>query len=58
MNKFSIWSWLIVIFLLTNYFGWTTIPWMLLKIVAYATGFIWLWGIIVGTIIVIINNTK
>ena len=58
ISKFGAWTWLIVILLITNYFGWTAIPWMLLKIVAYATSCIWVWVILVATVIFIMNNVK
>jgi hypothetical protein len=58
ISKFGAWTWLIVILLITNYFGWTAIPWMLLKIVACTTVCVWAWAIIVATIIVIMNSKK
>lgn len=58
ISKFGAWTWLIIILLFTNYFGWTAIPWILLKIVACATSCVWIWAILVATIMVIIDNKK
>ena len=58
MNKFNVISSVIVILLLTNYFGWTIIPWILIQIPATIIAAIWAWAIVVGTIIFIKNNTK
>ncbi len=53
INKFNVISWIVVILLVTNYFGWTSIPWLLLQIPATIIAVIWIWVIIVATIITI-----
>jgi hypothetical protein len=57
MNKLNTISLIVAILSLTNYFGWTTIPWILIQIPATVIIAIWVWAIIVATIIVI-NNYK
>ena len=58
MNKFYIWTGIVITLLITNLLEWTTIPWLLLKIVAFATVCVWVWAIIVATILIIINGIK
>ena len=58
MNKLNLISLIVAILSLTNYFGWTTIPWILIQIPAAVVIAIWIWAIVVATIIVIKNNTK
>jgi hypothetical protein len=58
MNKFNAISSILTILSLTNYFGWTTIPWILIQVPATIVIAIWIWAIVVATIIVIKNNTK
>ena len=58
MNKLNTISLIVAILSLTNYFGWTTIPWILIQIPAAVVIAIWIWAIVVATIIVIKNNTK
>jgi hypothetical protein len=58
MNKFNAISSILAILSLTNYFGWTTIPWILIQVPATIVIAIWIWAIVVATIIVIKNNTK
>lgn len=53
INKFTAISWIVITLLITNYFGWTSIPWLILQIPAAIIGVIWVWAIIVATIIVI-----
>jgi hypothetical protein len=57
MNKLNTISLIVAILSLTNYFGWTTIPWILIQIPATVIIAIWVWAIVVATIIVI-NNYK
>ena len=58
ISKFGAWTWLIVILLITNYFGWTAIPIVVLKVMAYPTIAIWIWIIFVATIMIIIDGKK
>ena len=58
MNKLNTISLIVAILSLTNYFGWTTIPWILIQIPATVVIAIWVWAIVVATIIVIKNYTK
>ena len=44
-----------VVLSFTNYIGWSSIPWILLKIPGYALCLILAWVLIVSTIIVIKN---
>lgn len=53
INKFTAISWIVITLLITNYFGWTSIPWLILQIPATIIGVIWVWAIIVATIIVV-----
>lgn len=53
INKFTAISWIVITLLITNYFGWTSIPWLILQIPAAIIGVIWVWAIIVATIITI-----
>ena len=58
INKFQAISYLVATFLLTNYFGWTSIPWILLKVPAAIIGVIWVWAILVATVMLIINGNN
>lgn len=58
INKFQAISYLVATLLLTNYFGWTSIPWILLKIPAAIIGVIWVWAILVATVMVIVNGSN
>lgn len=58
MNKLNTISLIVAILSLTNYFGWTAIPWILIQIPATVIIAIWVWAIVVATIIVIKNYTK
>ena len=58
MNKLNLISLIVAILSLTNYFGWTTIPWILIQIPAAIVIAIWIWVMVVATIIVIKNYTK
>ena len=55
INKFQAISYLVATLLLTNYFGWTSIPWIILQIPATVIAVIWLYAIIMASIIVIKN---
>ena len=55
INKFQAVSYLVATLLLTNYFGWTSIPWIILQIPATVIAVIWLYAIIMASIIVIKN---
>mgnify|MGYP006974358330 CR=1 FL=1 len=56
INKFQSISCLVVTLLLTNYFGWTSIPWILIKIPAAIIGVLWIWAIVVATVMIIVNG--
>ena len=43
--------------MITNYLGWTSIPWFLLQIPATVITAIWIWAIILASIITI-NNAR
>ena len=58
INKFQAISCLVVTLLLTNYLEWTSIPWILLKIPAAIIGVIWVWAILVATVMVIVNGSN
>ena len=58
MNKLNLISLIVAILSLTNYFGWTTVPWILIQIPAAIVIVIWIWAMVVATIIVIKNYTK
>ena len=53
INKFQAISCLVVTLLLTNYFGWTSIPWIILQIPATVIAVIWIYAIIMASIIII-----
>ena len=53
INKFQAISYLVVTLLLTNYFGWTSIPWIILQIPATVIAVIWIYAIIMASIIII-----
>ena len=55
MKKLNTISLIVAILSLTNYFGWTTIPWILIQIPAAVVIAIWIWAMVVATIIVIKN---
>ena len=55
INKFQAISYLVATLLLTNYFGWTSIPWIILQIPATVIAAIWIYAIIMASIIVIKN---
>ena len=55
INKFKAISYLVATLLLTNYFGWTSIPWILLQIPATVIVVIWIYAIIMASIIIIKN---
>ena len=55
MKKLNTISLIVAILSLTNYFGWTTIPWILIQIPATVVIAIWIWAMVVATIIVIKN---
>ena len=55
INKFQAISYLVATLLLTNYFGWTSIPWILLQIPATVIAVIWIYAIIMASIITIKN---
>ena len=53
VNKFNVATWIVILLSITNYFGWTSIPWVLIKIPAAIIAGLWIWAIILATIIVI-----
>ena len=55
INKFQAISYLVATLLLTNYFGWTSIPWIILQIPATVIAVIWLYAIIMASIMIIKN---
>ena len=55
MKKLNIISLIVAILSLTNYFGWTTIPWILIQIPATVVIAIWIWAIVIASIIIIKN---
>ena len=55
INKFQAISYLVATLLLTNYFGWTSIPWIILQIPATVIAVIWIYAIIMASIITIKN---
>ena len=58
MNKLNAISLIVAILSLINYFGWTTIPWILIQIPAAVVIAIWVWAIVVASIIIIKNYNK
>ncbi len=58
VNIFNVATWIVIILSITNYFGWTSIPWILIQIPAAAIGAIWVWAILVATVIVIVNGSN
>lgn len=57
LNKFKTINWLVFGLTITNYLGWTNIPWLLLNIPAAIIVVIWIYAIIMASIIVI-KQTK
>lgn len=58
MKKLNAISLIVAILSLTNYFGWTTIPWILIQIPAAIVIAIWVWAIVIASIIIIKNYNK
>lgn len=58
MKKLNVISLIVAILSLTNYFGWTTIPWILIQIPATVVIAIWIWAIVIASIIIIKNYNK
>lgn len=58
MNKINAITCIIVSLLITNSLGWTHIPWLLLQIPAAVIAVIWVWAIIIASIIIIKNYNK
>jgi hypothetical protein len=55
---FDVATWIVIILSITNYFGWTSIPWILIQIPAATIGAIWVWAILVVTVILIVNGSN
>lgn len=55
MNKINAITCIIVSLLITNSLGWTHIPWLLLQIPAAVIAVIWVWAIVIASIIIIKN---
>jgi hypothetical protein len=55
VNKFNVATWIVIILSMTNYFGWTSIPWILLKVPAAIIVGLWIYAIIMASIIIIKN---
>lgn len=53
VDKIKAIGWIVILLSITNYFGWTSIPWILIKIPAAIIAGLWTWAIILATIIVI-----
>lgn len=53
VDKIKAIGWIVILLSITNYFGWTSIPWILLQIPAAIIVGLWIWAIILATIIVI-----
>ena len=53
VDKIKAIGWIVILLSITNYFGWTSIPWILIKIPATIIAGLWIWAIILATIIVI-----
>ena len=58
VDKIKAFSWMVIILYITNHCGWTSIPWILLKIPAAIIGVIWVWAILVATVILIVNGKQ
>ena len=58
VNKFNVATWIVILLSITNYLGWTSIPWILLKVPAAIIGAIWVWAILVATVMVIVNGNN
>jgi hypothetical protein len=58
VNKFNVATWIVILLSITNYFGWTSIPWILLKVPAAIIGVIWIWAIVVATVMIIVNDNN
>ena len=58
MEKLKTISLIVAILSLTNYFKWTAIPWILIQIPATVIIAIWIWAIIIASIIIIKNYNK
>lgn len=58
VNKFDVATWIVILLSITNYFGWTSIPWILIKIPAAIIGVIWIWAIVVATVMIIVDDNN
>ena len=58
VNKFNVATWIVILLSITNYLGWTSRPWILLKVPAAIIGVIWVWAILVATVMVIVNGNN
>ncbi len=55
MKKLNAISLIVAILSLTNYLEWTSIPWILIQIPAAVVIAIWVWAIVIASIIIIKN---
>jgi hypothetical protein len=55
VNKFNVATWIVILLSITNYLEWTSIPWILLQIPAAVIAVIWIYAIIMASIIIIKN---
>ena len=58
VNKFNVATWIVILLSITNYLEWTSIPWILLKVPAAIIGVVWVWAILVATVMVIVNSNN
>jgi hypothetical protein len=58
MSKFEVISLIVVALSITNYCGWTSIPWILLQVPIAILSITWIWAILVVTVTLIINGKQ